>query len=240
MLPRGVPRLTPRPLTARLAVLLATLLASTLTAPAIAGAVLLPGAAVQVPVFSLREVRFATTVRQRYDFSCGSAALATLLSFHYGMPVSEQAVFEAMLGQGDAGRIRQEGFSLLDMKRLLEARGFQADGFRQPLTRLAEAGLPAIALISDNGYRHFVVVKGVRDGRVLLGDPSAGTRVVTVAAFEAMWVNQLLFLIHSHREQARFNAPQDWRFAPPAPLSAGLVNDGLAGVAMPKLGSTDF
>lgn len=51
-------------------------------------------------VTSLKEARFRTTVRQQFDFSCGSAALATLLTHHYGHRVSEQAVFEAMYAQG--------------------------------------------------------------------------------------------------------------------------------------------
>lgn len=33
---------------------------------------------------SLKEARFKTTVAQQYDFSCGSAATATLLTFQYG------------------------------------------------------------------------------------------------------------------------------------------------------------
>jgi len=208
--------------------------------PARAAVLLLPAGPLQVAVSSLHAARFATTVHQRFDFSCGSAALATLLRYHYDLPADEQAVFEAMLRTGDAERIRREGFSLLDMKRFLASHGFQADGFMQPLDRLQQAGLPAIALINDNGYRHFVVIKGLRDHRVLLGDPSRGLRVMTRGAFEAAWVNQLLFVIHSHRAAARFNAEADWRGAPPAPLAVGLVNDGVATLVRPKNGPGDF
>ncbi|RYF14189.1 MAG: peptidase C39, partial [Oxalobacteraceae bacterium] len=38
------------------------------------------------PVTSLIGRRFETVVRQQYDFSCGSAALATLLRYHYDDP----------------------------------------------------------------------------------------------------------------------------------------------------------
>ena len=88
----------------------------------------------QVPVTSIRQARWAGTLLQQYDFSCGSAAVATLLTHHYGYPISEQAVFEEMYAGGDQPRIQKEGFSLLDMKRVLAAHGFDADGFEQPLT----------------------------------------------------------------------------------------------------------
>ena len=71
----------------------------------------------QVPVTSIRQARWAGTLLQQYDFSCGSAAVATLLTHHYGYPISEQAVFEEMYAGGDQPRIQKEGFSLLDMKR---------------------------------------------------------------------------------------------------------------------------
>ncbi|SFG65937.1 hypothetical protein SAMN05518865_115136 [Duganella sp. CF458] len=198
------------------------------------------GASFVLPVTSLKEARFRTTVRQQYDFSCGSAALATLLSHHYDFPVTEQEIFRDMFVGGDQPRIRREGFSLLDMKRYLATRGFTADGFEQPLDKLAQAGLPAIVLVADNGYRHFVVVKGVQGGRVLLGDPAGGTRALSRQGFEAIWQNRLLFVIHGRPGKARFNELAEWRVAPQAMLSDGILRDSLQDVTVPKLGSSDF
>src|SRR6218665_2475537 len=104
-----------------------------------------------VPTVSMKEGRYLATERQQFDFSCGSAALSTLLTHHYGHPVTEQAVFEAMYREGDQAKIQHEGFSLLDMKRYLEANGFEADGFEAPLEKLAAAKIPAIALINESG-----------------------------------------------------------------------------------------
>ena len=160
------------------------------------------GGAYTLKVTSLKEARYATTVPQQYDFSCGSAATATLLTYQYGHAVSEQDVFVQMYRDGDRRKIRAEGFSLLDMRRYLESLGFAADGFELPLDELEEEGLPAIVLLNDRGYRHFVVVKGVRDGRVLLGDPARGTRAMSRERFEALWDNGVLFVIHNRRELA--------------------------------------
>lgn len=196
--------------------------------------------AYQLRVISLKEARFRTTIPQQFDFSCGSAATATLLTFQYGHPVSEQDVFVRMYTYGDQARIRKEGFSLLDMRRYLQSQGFEADGFELPLEKLQEEGVPAIVLLNDRGYRHFVVVKGLKNGRVLLGDPARGTRAMPKSRFEALWDNRVLFVIHNRRAQARFNQAQDWRTAPPAPLDVGLHRDGLRNIAVPRRGPGDI
>ncbi|MEO6353321.1 MAG: C39 family peptidase [Burkholderiaceae bacterium] len=193
-----------------------------------------------VPVTSLKEARFKSTLRQQYDFSCGSAAVATLLTHQYDYPVSEQAVFEEMFARGDRQKIQKEGFSLLDIKLYLEAHGFKADGFEQPLQKLIDSHFPAIVLIAEKGYHHFVVIKGLRDGRILIGDPSNGTRAISRKSFESIWVNKLLFVIHNKQELAKFNDNADWRVAPRAPLAEGINHDGLANVTLPKFGPGDF
>lgn len=208
-----------------------------------AGAVDLPGAAggsYALHVTSLKEARFRSTVRQQFDFSCGSAAVATLLSYHYDTPVSERQVFDAMYAQGDQQKIQREGFSLLDMKRYLAGLGFIADGYQQPLHKLAEARFPAIVRIRENGYEHFVVIKGVDDSRVLLGDPAGGTRAMRRADFEAVWQDQLLFLIHNWRGQPHFNMAGDWRVAPRAPLEQGINRGSLTDITLPKNGSGNY
>lgn len=223
--------------------LLAGLSLPWLPSRSLAQAAMLPaidGGAMHVPVRSFRQVRLTHTVRQQYDFSCGSAAVATLLTYHYGHPVTEAEVFEQMFQDGDQDRIRQEGFSLLDMKRFLASRGFEADGFQLPLDKLADQQTPAIVLLNERGYMHFVVVKGMRGQRVLLGDPANGTRAVSRTEFEAAWPSRLLFVIHSHLRTARFNQPADWQVSPQAPLSAAVSRDSLQGITLPKHGPGDF
>lgn len=198
------------------------------------------GASYSVRVTSLKEARFQTTVRQQYDFSCGSAAVATLLSYHYNYPVTEQQAFREMFLHGDQARIRQQGFSLLDIKRFLAAHGFMADGFQQPLEKLAQARFPAIVLVMEKGYRHFVVIKGLDGQRVLVGDPSGGTRAMARSSFDAMWQNRLLFVIHGRAGKPAFNDARDWRVAPRAVPGDAIERDSLWRITMPKLDSGDF
>jgi len=167
------------------------------------------------PVSSLIGRRFETVVRQQFDFSCGSAALATLLTFHYGDPQTEQAVFLGMWRGGDRALIRRQGFSLLDMKRYLAGRGLPADGYRVSAAQVARASVPGIALIDFNGYRHFVVVKGIDGRSVLLGDPSLGLRRESLRTFARQW-NGVLFVLNTRPEEAKrhFNQAADLVRAP--------------------------
>lgn len=193
-----------------------------------------------VRVVSLKEARFQTTVPQQYDFSCGSAAVATLLTYQYGVPVSESEVFMQMYARGDQQKIQHEGFSLLDMRSYLMSKGFEADGFELPLDKLFEEGLPAIVLLNDRGYRHFVVVKGMRNGRILVGDPARGTRAMPRSRFEQLWDNHVLFVVHNRRDMAGFNLARDWRTAPPAPLDVGISRYGLYYNVTPRRGPGDI
>jgi len=211
--------------------------------PGWAGEVMIHGAAsgaLNVTVTSLKERRFATTIRQQHDYSCGSAALATLLTFHYGYPVTEETVFKAMWETGDQDRISREGFSLLDIKRYLAHIGYSADGYQAPLARLAAVGIPAIVLVRDHGYNHFVVVRGLRDGNVALADPSIGARVIAQPQFEAMRLNGILFVINGRKDQVVFNHTADWKIREKAPMGAALGTESLASAILLRRSSSDY
>ncbi|MEQ1529659.1 MAG: C39 family peptidase [Methylococcales bacterium] len=185
-------------------------------------------------ITSLKELRFKNTIRQEHDFSCGSAALATLLTYHYDDPVSEKQIFNAMFEQGDKKKIEREGFSLLDMKRYLQANGYHADGYIANLDKVSQVGIPVIVLINNGGYMHFVVVKGIDADNVLLGDPATGARTLPRSEFESIWTNKLVFVIHDKKQTAlsAFNKETDWKVKEKSPLGAALSRDSLGAFSL--------
>ncbi len=171
-----------------------------------------------ISVKSFAEMKFSTVYKQQFDFSCGSAALASLLTFHYDDEVDEKSVFLDMFEYGDQDKIRELGFSLLDMKNYLERRGYRSDGFKMELDKLYEANSPAITIIDADGYLHFIIIKGLTEQRVLVGDPAIGVNIIHRDKFEKMWGDRILFLIHAENGvQARnFQSQKEWltRLAP--------------------------
>jgi uncharacterized protein len=163
--------------------LIAPLLAATLLAPAVATA-----ADGRRPVRTLLELRHDRVVLQEWDASCGAAALATILTYHFGDAITEEAVARQMLRRTDPLRVRHRGgFSLLDMKRFATERGFDADGYLNLSMDRLQALAPAIVPMHLDGYDHFVVFLGIRGQRARLADPAFGNREMPVDAFEQRW-----------------------------------------------------
>ena len=148
------------------------------------------------------EFRYRHIVRQAYDYSCGSAALVTVLNHYLGVDVSEQQAMEGMLAHGEREKIiARRGFSLLDMKRYVVTLGGDAAGFRADMNDLAQLKSPGIVPIDYAGFKHFVVFRGVRDGKVFLADPSAGHIVFSVEEFAALWDRNTLFVLYPPKDK---------------------------------------
>jgi len=191
---------------------------------------------------SFLERRFKTVYKQQYDFSCGSATLASLLTYHYDDTVDEQSVFVDMYQNGDQQKIQQQGFSLLDIKFYLERRGYHSDGFKIKLDQLLTANVPAITIINNNGYLHFVIIKGLNEEEVLVGDPAVGIKAIPRDEFEAMWDNRILFLIYDKQDVAarHFQDQQEWALRVKAPLGSAVDRSSLAQFNMLQPGRWDF
>ena len=140
--------------------------------------------------------RFNNVVRQAFDYSCGSAALTTVLDFYLGRNFQERQVMEGLLRFGETERIvERRGFALLDMKRLVTALGHPSGGFKAEASDLEELDHPAIAPIEYAGFKHFVVVRAVYDGRVFVADPALGNISFTMHRFLEIWDNNVLFIV---------------------------------------------
>lgn len=142
------------------------------------------------------EQRQRHVVTQRWDLSCGAAALATLMNYQHGEAFSEKAVAESMLRRSDPLTVRiKGGFSLLDMKRFAQREGYRGRGFMQlQFDQLLEHA-PAIVPVELGGYRHFVIVRGAVARRVLLADPAFGNRSLPGDEFMRAWLAGIAFVV---------------------------------------------
>ncbi len=142
------------------------------------------------------EMRFRNIVRQHLDYSCGSAAIATLFNYYLGIKMSEKEVINRLFEVGNKEKIiRRKGFSLLDMKKLSEKMGFRAYGVKTNLQGLVKLGKPSIVTIVIGNYKHFVVFRGVYKGRVFIADPAFGQTVLDPEDFERMWYKNIALVV---------------------------------------------
>ncbi|MGH6919312.1 MAG: cysteine peptidase family C39 domain-containing protein, partial [Geminicoccaceae bacterium] len=147
----------------------------------------------RAPVKSLLEMRQERVVIQDWDLSCGAAALATLLNYQHGDPVTEREIAEGLIRRQEyiANPLlvrARHGFSLLDLKRYVDERGYEAIGYGNLTIEDLLEQAPIMVPVNFLGYKHFVVFRGMRGNRVLLADPAFGNRTMLAKKFEAAWL----------------------------------------------------
>ncbi len=148
----------------------------------------------RLEVKSVLEMRQENVVVQEWDLSCGAATLTTLLNYQHGDFVSEREVAEGLMKRKEyiehpfLVQIRQ-GFSLLDLKNYVDARGYRGIGFGKLSLKELISKAPIIVPIQSNGYNHFVIFRGIAGNRALLADPAWGNRTLLVSRFEDSWID---------------------------------------------------
>lgn len=156
-----------------------------------------PGNAQQLqPYTSLKEIRERGVVMQQWEKSCAAATLATVLTYGFRDPVTEHFVAAEMLDKSDVAKVRaQGGFSLLDMKRFVEGRGYQGRAYKNLSFNDLRAFRVPIVPINNYGYNHYVVFNGVQGNDVLLADPAFGNRKMRMNDFDEAWIDGMAFVV---------------------------------------------
>lgn len=86
---------------------------------------------------------------------------------------------------------------------------------------LRKSKRPAIVLLDLNGFKHFVVVKGVQGNTVLVGDPIRGLEKYEAKEFQKSWNGIALAIVNgATKERPSFNIVRDWAPWSTAPIDA--------------------
>ena len=153
------------------------------------------GERMRVQVRSLDEIRWQNVVRQKIDIGCGAASLATILTYYFDFPTTEEEMFQPLLTQalkGTGPDVRKVGVSLKHIRDVAAKGGLAAAAFRVHARNLHKIRIPSIARVTINGYDHFVVFKQARGGRVYVADPAFGNTSYRLKAFEKIWSGVLM------------------------------------------------
>ncbi|MCH8550433.1 MAG: C39 family peptidase [Natronospirillum sp.] len=158
-----------------------------------------PGAATPWPEPSddWQSAREETVVMQEHDYSCGAATIATVLNYHYGESLREQEVLDHMLDRLDSDArdvVLAEGFTFLDLQGALAWQGYRGVGIQASLEDLIRFNTPAIVQITNQVTEHFVVWRGIENGRVVVADPYVGIRHMPVYRFKEEWTGAAMIV----------------------------------------------
>lgn len=133
--------------------------------------------------------------RQNYDYSCGSAALATLLSHYYDANVTEEMILKSVLEVKGIDKQASElenqegnsGLSFYDLSQYASTQGFKAVGIALGMEELKKLQIPVIVFVKIRKQEHFTVLKKMDERYAYLADPSFGNIRVSHAKFKEMF-----------------------------------------------------
>ena len=146
-----------------------------------------------VPVKSWREMRDEDVVRQKFDFSCGAASMATIMNYFYDKNVTENGIVKTVLemkGVGtEAKKLEKSDFALSfsDLAAYGQTLGFKGIGVAMDIDALSKLRIPVILYVKIRRFEHFTVFKGIKGDFVYLADPSYGNMKVKMAKFTEMF-----------------------------------------------------
>lgn len=130
-------------------------------------------------------------IKQHDEKDCGAACLSMVLEY-YGRKLPMSVLREAI-------QVDQYGASICGLMEGAERYGLEAQALEGEALSVWDAliqrdvSMPAILrILSQNTYEHYVVVVGMKAGKLLLCDPDKGRRSMDQAEFEACFLGQLV------------------------------------------------
>ncbi|MFI3191122.1 hypothetical protein BCS42_09240 [Crenothrix sp. D3] len=116
---------------------------------------------------------FKGVIKQSHDYSCGAAALSTLITG----TIENSHVFEMdIINIITANKAKkEEGYTLIELAEASKKLGFYAEWRKVATTELVKIKQPVMLLIGINSeFPHFVVLKGIENGEAFLADSIRG------------------------------------------------------------------
>ncbi|MFD1199988.1 C39 family peptidase [Brucella gallinifaecis] len=128
---------------------------------------------------SWSETRDHLVIKQKFDMSCGAAALATVLKLYYGAKTDEADIMD-IIG------LRDE-YSFAELAYAAGELGYRAIPLSADFETLTKLKIPVVLFINSFGAGHFTVFKGSDGYNVWLGDPAWGNVHLAKADFLKRW-----------------------------------------------------
>lgn len=120
-------------------------------------------------------------MRQKYEESCGAAALASLLNLFGVRQYQEEEILQQLNQKTDM-------LSFQELQSVATALGYDTRGFRLTREILAQTSYPLLVRIeNDPRFPHFVVIVNFQGDFLKVFDPNFGEYISTKKEFYSAW-----------------------------------------------------
>lgn len=139
------------------------------------------------------EERWGGVVPQELDYSCGAAALLTIMRHHFGDDRwNERELLRTYIqnaSEEELGKAVRDGLSLLELEELAQKLDYQTARKMLTLEELERVVtfVPVLVYLEIKNFRHFAVVRGINENEVWLADSVRGNVVYSKETFLAEW-----------------------------------------------------
>ncbi len=136
-------------------------------------------------------------VMQQTDYSCGAGAMATLMHYYFEDDITEKIILQNIFSHLNADEMKdrkKDGFSMFDLQQFAKRHGYKAVGVKLKPAILQKLRGPVLVYVETKGYKHFSVLRGVKDNLVFLADPSRGNLRMSIEDFTKEWSGITLVL----------------------------------------------
>jgi len=149
-------------------------------------------------VWNWQALKEQNVVLQRYDYSCGAAALSTVLKYFWNDPIGEREILKEIVAMLDAVELQdrvQNGLTMTDLRRVAVRLDYEAAIGTLEYDKLQESKVPLIVGISPEGFDHFVVYRGTDGYYVYLADPVRGNIRIPGWEFAQQWQKNMVLAV---------------------------------------------
>lgn len=133
---------------------------------------------------SYRNIRYQGVVGQTSYYTCGPAAVATLLRYYYGINTSETEILElSHQAIKESGKNPEDGkgINAFALQKALTSKGLLSRGIKIPPANLSDyfnrGGVPLILHVTIPQL-HYVLAVGMIGDWVIIADPSWGRKII--------------------------------------------------------------
>jgi len=154
--------------------------------------------------------RDRSIVKQKMDYSCGAATLATIGRYYWQDDVTEMTFLrglDKMLTDEEIEDRAENGLTISDMRRVAVKVGYLASIGKLEWHELVKTKIPLIVPIKTNGHDHFVVYRGSDLDRVYLADPIRGNIRVPLRQFRCEWQKNAILVMVKKGQKPRACTP---------------------------------